>query len=466
VITESLPPPNTHYEFYRGAFKAALSGENYAALDGFAAIDGLLPCLLHPQTESVSSILSLLSLVPPPHRTSSYCSLILSLVDTTLAPVTDESIDTLMTLVSSLHASVLFGIKEDVKATVSNLPPSVQRDYVVQILNSADGNDRTKPPKLQPTESAAVYKAPKPTTQTPQSMLQLQLATLSPLFPSHGTGYLQLALLCYGNDVTATSDALLGSDTRLHPRLRGVPIDLPAMKQRDNSSYDQDGVAADFKDLQKSVLKKIDAEEENAAFLKSMYEYDDDYDDQYDDPHSASGVDVASLADIGAMKEYNRHARESMQADAEWEGMRNTNVKKARAAGEKEKLWEATAKGKKGRPIRRVIEADKTGDKNDGEDGDASEEEDGKLEVRKPQPRPQQQGNQGAGAKGAGAKGAGAKGAGAKNSGEKGVGEKSTGEKSTGEMTDLQKKRKDKNKAQRANHNRKDRALKKTGGAM
>jgi hypothetical protein len=57
------------------------------------------------------------------------------------------------------------------------------------------------------------------------------------------------------------------------------------MKRRDEGKYrgTKEGWGKDegFEQLQAESLRRMDEEEENAAYLRSMYEYEDDYDDQY-----------------------------------------------------------------------------------------------------------------------------------------------------------------------------------------
>jgi len=213
---------------------------------------------------------------------------------------------------------------------------------------------------------------------------------------------------------------------------------------------------------QVTALKKIDADAENEAFLRSAFEYGDDYDDQYDEPGMVSGVDaVSSLADMGAMKAYNDMKRGGLEDNKEWEEMRNTNVKGVRSQGDKEKHWEATSKRKNGRGIKKVEAAESSSESEAEEKEGDSKKKGGEGSQQNQRGSQQNQRGSQQNQLGSQQKSKGGEQKGGEQKGGEKKGGTPGGEKSDSNMTDLQKKRKDKNKASRANHNRKDRALKK-----
>jgi len=147
-LSLSLPPPSAGATFYRACFQAFLDSSDHSALAGFLLLPSLLPCLLQPPGPTVARLLSSLSdFSPPPGASlSSFCALVLSIINTTVSPLTDSSLAALISLASSLPPSVLTSVRADARAAVAALPPSPQRDYVDSILSAPADSPRPPPP--------------------------------------------------------------------------------------------------------------------------------------------------------------------------------------------------------------------------------------------------------------------------------------------------------------------------------
>ncbi|KAL8007270.1 putative ubiquitin system component Cue, UBA-like superfamily [Plasmopara halstedii] len=282
-------------------------------------------------------------------------------------------------------------------------------------------------------------------------------------FPHLGDGYIELCLLSSNCHVEGVINFLLESNPP--PMLIDVPQDLSnsdasfvrlraqihdnltsTPKAEEESKLDPTRVWVGKRKMEKTYdpqIKKKDEklvekvkqlvamyeEEDNFALSsderlignedgnQTLDEYDDDYNDEFDDYVPFSVRDGGNLDDQDAIREQNRRIRAKEEKDAFWEGIKNRN-----------------------REI--VGEAD---------ENEVEEEKDNRIEEKVSHFFPKNSGQNTSGKTDKFA---------CRN--EKMQGEKSN-EALTPQQMHRQRARKDKNKAKIANHNRKDRAMKKMG---
>ncbi|GMI11541.1 hypothetical protein TrVE_jg8537 [Triparma verrucosa] len=337
----------------------------------------------------------------------------------------------LLDFLTGVPAEVLQTHNEELTALLATANLSdLNYAYLLDSI-SPSASDKEKKSQQQPksSSSASSHNNNKNNLPPPQSLKDIRITQLSQIFPSLGLGYLELALACYSNSVESTVSALSDPDpSTLHRRLLGVDPNLPLMRRESEKQYTK----LTDESVKKYVVSLEKEEERKAQLFLKMSEYDDDYDDQYDD---SGGI----VDDYAAVMEYNRGVKESLSEDGFWNEMRNKNKD-----------------GKKSRPRQGKKGSD---GEDDGEDVDAPSTSktfgpdkgkggrllgpDGKyLPLKKNKKKVQQQQNSNP-----------------TSSAKSGNASQTTTP--DGEMTKLQKRRKDANKAKRANHNRKDRALKK-----
>jgi activating signal cointegrator complex subunit 2 len=346
--------------------------------------------------------------------------------------------------------------------------------------------------------------------------MQTNIDQIKQIFPDLGEGYIEVALKCYSMNVDETVTRLLDPSS-LHPRLRAVDSRLPRAKPKNGAAAKKVQREDDeAKAAQKRYLREMEEREERDAliaerlnrtlnigegskarssnddasdsgaeydpFKMEAYDnkdpYDDDYDDQFDDmgdQHvkvgSGGSSFLADELDYESVKRYNAMLKDEEKADSFWEDSRNTNRQtrnntKSSTAGEDDgdededkantgkkwgpdKIKGGRALGPDGKPLPRKRNNKKSGGGGGGDGSNDGIEEAGANENSKAAAggRPNQ--------KKGGQKGP-----------KPGEGGKSAGGKESEDMSKIQKRRKNDNKAKVGNHNRKDRALKKGGGAM
>ncbi|KAL3659231.1 hypothetical protein V7S43_015809 [Phytophthora oleae] len=317
------------------------------------------------------------------------------------------------------------------------------------------------------------------TTSAPQN---IETAVLAPMvhqvkdfFPDLGEGYVELCLLSSNLQVEVVINFLLESNPP--PVLIDVPQDLkrsdpqfeqleaqitgkpaPTPKVEESKKLDPSKVWVGKKAMEKTydpqVAKKDQQLAEKMKQYVTMYEeeefgmpsgenaydsrddgvttldeYDDDYNDEFDDFVPFSIRDGGSADDQDAIREQNRKMRAKEEKDAFWEGMKNRNRENPlNSAGNDEDNDEEEEKRNEG------LEEQKSARSNSA--GGVSQNAQGPKH-KSTRRKDKRQGG--------------------------GGGEKKAEEPLTPQQIQRQRARKDKNKANVANHNRKDRAMKKMG---
>ncbi|RLN37882.1 hypothetical protein BBJ28_00007422 [Nothophytophthora sp. Chile5] len=290
-------------------------------------------------------------------------------------------------------------------------------------------------------------------------------------FPDLGEGYIELCLLNSGLQVEVVINFLLESNPppvllevsqdlqrsdpefqRLEAVITGKSASTPAVveekpkkldpsrvwvgKKMQEKHYDPQIAKKDQQLAEKMKQIAVMYEEEDeygsslagggddAGAVGTLDEYDDDYNDEFEDYVPFSVHDNGSSEDQDAVREQNRRMRAKEEKDAFWEHMKNPN--------------------------RRLAD---DGD----EDDDEEEKQEGKAGEQK-QPAPP------SAARPSASSSAGPKQPSSRRKDKNPTNtESKTGEGPTPQQMQRARARKDKNKAKVANHNRKDRALKKMG---
>jgi len=233
---------------------------------------------------------------------------------------------------------------------------------------------------------------------------------------------------------------------RLEAQITGKPAPAPKAKEAQKldpsrvwvgkkameKTYDPK-IANKDQQLAEKVKKLVDMyEEEEDEYglptgrggvdsVAALDEYDDDYNDEFDDFVPFSIRDGGSADDQDAIREQNRRMRVKEEKDAFWEGMKNRNRDSQAKSAQEE------------------------------EDADGEEKEEVKSR------RPSSAGGPPQGSSGPKHRST------RRKDKRQGGGEKKPDEPLTPQQIQRQRARKDKNKAKVANHNRKDRAMKKMG---
>ncbi|KAG1696900.1 hypothetical protein DVH05_017808 [Phytophthora capsici] len=349
------------------------------------------------------------------------------------------------------------------------------RRRILPTLLTDDLAAETKPRAVLSTdvEERKNEVATETTTDAPQrnesAVLAPMVHQVKDFFPDLGEGYVELCLLSSNLQVEVVINFLLESNPP--PVLIDVPQDLkrsdpqfeqleahitgkpaPTPKVEESKKLDPTKVWVGKKAMEKTydpqVAKKDQQLVEKLKQYVTMYEeeeefsgegpydgrsdgvtafdeYDDDYNDEFDDFVPFSIRDGGSADDQDAIREQNRKMRAKEEKDAFWEGMKNRN---------RENPLNST-------------EVDE--DDEDEEKENASSEE---QKSARPNSAGGQQNAQGPKHKST-----------RRKDKRQGGGEKKPEEPLTPQQLQRQRARKDKNKAKVANHNRKDRAMKKMG---
>ncbi len=309
--------------------------------------------------------------------------------------------------------------------------------------------------------------------QRKQSALDRLIQQVHQILPHLGKGYIEAALACYNHNLEETTNALMEGEinsSSLHPRLRALDKSLPERRKESRDTYDSFGSMMNKKDMNKEeeeareiqrerIRQMVAAEEDEAyklgvAMASNDAEYNDDYDDQYDGLGDGIGGADSGLydADFESIKTYNRVAKDIEADRLFWEENRNTNRRGGGMKG-----------GNKKQPITKENDDDYDDVENDGEGEGISKEKafrgpdkgkggriigpDGKY---LPHPKHRKKGGKGN-----------------NQNKDDDTKQKKDGQdgKSQSELSKIQKRRKNDNKAKIGNHHRKERALKKGGGA-
>ncbi|POM64047.1 Hypothetical protein PHPALM_20481 [Phytophthora palmivora] len=327
-------------------------------------------------------------------------------------------------------------------------------------------------------ESTATTEEMKPAAQsddTEAAVLAPMVNQVKDFFPDLGEGYVELCLLSSNLQVEVVINFLLESNpppvlldvpmdlkrsdpefVRLEAQITGKPV--PAPKVQGSKKLDPSRVWVGKKTMEKTydpqIAKKDQQLAEKMKQLIVMYEeedeygmpsgegsyggmdsrddgvttldeYDDDYNDEFDDFVPFSVRDGGSADDLDAIREQNRKIRAKEEKDAFWEGMKNRNREN---------------------PLNAVVD----------DEGDDEEKEEDKNSSGPTFPRPNSTG-------GSTPISSGPKHKSTRRKDKRQGGEKKPDESLTPQQIQRQRARKDKNKAKVANHNRKDRAMKKMG---
>ncbi|KAK1942459.1 hypothetical protein P3T76_005958 [Phytophthora citrophthora] len=351
------------------------------------------------------------------------------------------------------------------------------RRRILPTLLADDLVAETKPKAVLPTDAEEwkVEVATDTTTDAPQNN---EAAVLTPMvhqvkdfFPDLGEGYVELCLLSSNLQVEVVINFLLESNPP--PVLIDVPQDLkrsdpqfdlleaqitgkpaPTPKVEESKKLDPSKVWVGKKAMEKTydpqVAKKDQQLAEKMKQYVTMYEeeeefsgesaydgrhdgvttldeYDDDYNDEFDDFVPFSIRDGGSADDQDAIREQNRKIRAKEEKDAFWEGMKNRNRENPLNSAET------------------------------NEDDDEEEEKENTSSGEQKFTRPNSAGGASQNTQGPKHKST------RRKDKRQGGGEKKPEEPPTPQQIQRQRARKDKNKAKVANHNRKDRAMKKMG---
>ncbi|KAG6612019.1 Ubiquitin system component Cue [Phytophthora cinnamomi] len=331
---------------------------------------------------------------------------------------------------------------------------------------SADAKEWMAPAVVEETKPAASQ------SDDVETVLAPMVTQVKDFFPDLGEGYVELCLLSSNLQVEVVINFLLESNpppvlidvtqdlkrsdpefVRLEAQITGTPA--PAPKVEESKKLDPSRVWVGKKSMEKTydpqIAKKDQQLVEKMKQLVDMYEdedeygamaggegsyggrddgiaaldeYDDDYNDEFDDFVPFSVRDGGSADDQDAIREQNRRMRLKEEKDAFWEGMRNRNHENPlNSAGDEE---------------------------NEEEEKEAAQSSEGK------QSRPNSAGGPSPGSSGQKQKST-------RRKDKRQGAEKKPDEPLTPQQIQRQRARKDKNKAKVANHNRKDRAMKKMG---
>ncbi|KAE9008231.1 hypothetical protein PF005_g12112 [Phytophthora fragariae] len=301
-----------------------------------------------------------------------------------------------------------------------------------------------------------------------EAVLAPMVLQVKDFFPDLGDGYVELCLLSSNLQVEVVINFLLESNpppvlidvaqglkrsdpefVQLEAQITGKPA--PAPKVEESKKLDPSRVWVGKKTVEKTydpqIAKKDQQLVEKMKQLVSMYEeedehgdlpsgegayggrddgitldeYDDDYNDEFDDFVSFSIRDGGSVDDQDAIREQNRRMRLKEEKDAFWEGMRNRNRETPLSADHEEEEEKEGVQSAEQRPSR----PSSAGGPSQGPSG---------PKHKSTRRQDKRQGE-----------------------------EKKQDEPLTPQQIQRQRARKDKNKAKVANHNRKDRAMKKMG---
>ncbi|KAL4146014.1 hypothetical protein PRNP1_011887 [Phytophthora ramorum] len=340
-----------------------------------------------------------------------------------------------------------------------------------KVVLSADAKE------WEASEDQAAVEEAKPTApqnDDVETVLAPMVNQVRDFFPDLGEGYVELCLLSSNLQVEAVINFLLESNPppvlldaphdlkrsdvefrRLEAQITGKPA--PAPKVEESKKLDPSRVWVGKKSMEKTydpqIAKKDQQLVEKMKQLVEMYEeededgmlpsseghygggddgvttldeYDDDYNDEFDDFVPFSIRDGGSADDQDAIREQNRRMRVKEEKDAFWEGMKNRNRDNPVNAAQHDK----------------------------DEEGEEKEENPGELKSWRSNPTagPSQQGSSGPSHKST-----------RRKDKRQEPTEKKPDEALTPQQIQRQRARKDKNKAKVANHNRKDRAMKKMG---
>lgn len=336
---------------------------------------------------------------------------------------------------------------------------------------SADAKEWKAPESTSPLAETKPAAALSDDTET---VLKPMVHQVKDFFPDLGEGYVELCLLSSGLQVEVVINFLLESNpppvlidvpqnlqrtdaefVRLEAQITGKPTPAAQSSRDETKKLDPSRVWVGKKTQEKvydpQVAKKDKELAEKMKLIAIMYaeedeygalpaggstrdddndgvvaldEYDDDYNDEFEDYVPFSVRDGGSADDQDAIREQNRRMRAKEEKDAFWEGMKNRNREN---------------------PVNGRGE----------EDDDEEEKEDPNAGDQKPSSRPNPQPNA-SGSNGPKHKSTRRK---DKRQGTEGKSD----EPMTPQQQQRMRARKDKNKAKIANHNRKDRALKKMG---
>ncbi|KAG7388995.1 hypothetical protein PHYPSEUDO_011458 [Phytophthora pseudosyringae] len=359
------------------------------------------------------------------------------------------------------------------------LPATLVDDLAAETKPKADLSADAK--EWKAPERSAVAEETKPVAPPNEDAEAAGLAPMvyqvKDFFPDLGEGFVELCLLSSNLQVEAVINFLLESNpppilidvpqdlkrsdpefVRLEAQITGKPT--PAPKVEESKKLDPSRVWVGKKAMEKTydpqIAKKDQKLAEKMKQLAVMYEeedeydmpnveggyggidsrddgvatldeYDDDYNDEFDDFVPFSIRDGGSADDQDAIREQNRKMRVKEEKDAFWEGMKNRNRET---------------------PSNTV---------KDDEDGDEEEEKEGGAFTDQTFSRPQSAGGPSQNSSGPKNKST------RRNDKRQGGGEKKPDEPVTPQQIQRQRARKDKNKSKIANHNRKDRAMKKMG---
>ncbi|GMF28285.1 unnamed protein product [Phytophthora lilii] len=358
------------------------------------------------------------------------------------------------------------------------LPTMLVEDLAAETKPMAALSAAAKEWKAPNSETGAEEtKAAAPQKDETETELAPMVHQVKDFFPDLGEGYVELCLLSSNLQVEAVINFLLESNPppvlievpqdlkrsdpefeRLEAQITGKPVPVP--KADESKKLDPSRVWIGKKSMEKTydpqIAKKDHQLVEKMKQLVTMYEeedeygtlpsgdgiygdadgrddgvatlneYDDDYNDEFDDFVPFSIRDGGSADDQDAIREQNRRIRLKEEKDAFWEGMKNRN---------RENLLN-------------VVD-------NDDENEDKEEKGDA-LGNEQKSARPNSPANSSQGSSGPKCKST------RRKDKRQGI-EKKQDEPLTPQQIQRQRARKDKNKAKVANHNRKDRAMKKMG---
>ena len=400
----------------------------------------------------------------------------------------------------------IISLQKAIESSFSN-QVHAQKEYLYIMLssaptlhtNNANANDNAS--AQQHAKKQSKLKQASKKQQPPISGLQRLVNQIQNLFPSYGEGYIEAALACYNHDLERTTSALLEVQTdpnskTIHPRLRALDQRLPGRRKESKGRYAAEDEDDQGREAQKARMREMEVAQDNEAFLleAALGDYNDDYDDQYDGVGVGGGEDGVGGADGGlydmdyeTVKAYNKVARGAESDRKFWEENRNTNRRAPKGDGSTKQGGKKGSGGGDGAGVKGS--AGGAGGEGSGDDESGSNNSNA-IETKYrgpekgkggriigpdgrylPNPKSRQQGGGGNSSQNQPATTSNDKNKNATSSsankkkdnanGGGGGGEEKKKDASA-EMTKIQKRRKNDNKAKLGNHNRKDRAKKKT----
>ncbi len=319
--------------------------------------------------------------------------------------------------------------------------------YLIQLLQGVQGGSSLSPRKRAPEASsysrAVDEDAMAGTTKGAAAVRDVKgmIAEVKQVCPGLGDGFVHACLAVMGYNTNMVVDSLLSGAALPYPldtldRSLPSPMSVDKQKRRENAGEEERD--EEFIAHQKAYLRQMEQDAEDEAYL--LANYDDDVDDQWEAEGFSLSRDTAR-EDFESIKRYNSLVKRFEEEDKYWQDMRLAQ------------------------PV--LAEDDEEDEEGDGEAGDGG----GESKTAGAAPTP------GLGGRGGGGRGRGGGGGGGGDPGPRGPGGRGAAPGGRGigggrggkpapgaPLTEAQKRFREQNKSRFANHSRKAKAARKTGG--